>query len=38
MTPEAVIVAHRYSVPDIDRWPPAVIAAFYHHLRRKEHA
>jgi len=36
MTPEAAIVAYRYSVPDIERWPEPVIRAFYNHLRTKE--
>ncbi len=38
MTPEAAIVAHRYHVTDIDRWPDAVVRAFYAHLRAKEQA
>ena len=33
--PRAVI-AHRYSVADIDRWPAAVVDIFAKHLRTKE--
>ena len=36
MTDPRATVAHRYSVPDIDRWPDAVVHAFYQHLRTKE--
>ena len=37
--PEAAVVAYRYSVTDIDRWPEPVVQAFYNHLRTKdEHA
>jgi hypothetical protein len=38
MTPEAAIVAHRYHVTDIDRWPEPVVRIFYAHLRAKEQA
>lgn len=36
MTDACSLVSYRYSVADIDRWPPAVIAVFANHLRTKE--
>jgi hypothetical protein len=30
------LVAYRYSVADIERWPAAVVTVFYQHLRTKE--
>jgi len=36
MTDPRALIAHRYSVPDIDRWPAAVVHAFINHLRTKE--
>jgi hypothetical protein len=30
------LVAYRYSVADIERWPTSVVLAFYQHLRTKE--
>ena len=36
MTHERAVIAYRYSVPDIDRWPASVVLAFYQHLRTKE--
>ena len=38
MTHERAVVAYRYAVTDIDRWPDAVVRAFYNHLRTKETA
>jgi len=38
MTHERAVVAYRYSITDIDRWPDAVVQAFYAHLRAKEQA
>ena len=35
---ERAVVAYRYSITDIDRWPDAVVRAFYAHLRAKEQA
>lgn len=36
MTDPRPLIAHRYSVPDIDRWPDAVVQIFANHLRTKE--
>ena len=36
MTDACALVSYRYSVADIHRWPPAVIAVFANHLRTKE--
>ena len=36
MSDPRAVIAHRYSVADIDRWPDAVVHAFYQHLRTKE--
>jgi hypothetical protein len=36
MTPDRALVAYRYSLTDIDRWPDAVVHAFANHLRRTE--
>jgi len=36
MTPEAAVVAYRYGINDIDRWPEPVVRAFYNHLRRRD--
>jgi len=36
MTDPRALVAHRYSITDIDRWPTAVVAIFANHLRMKE--
>lgn len=36
MTDPRALVAHRYSITDIDRWPPAVVAVFANHLRTRE--
>jgi hypothetical protein len=30
------LIAYRYSVPDIERWPDAVVQIFANHLRTKE--
>jgi hypothetical protein len=38
MIHERAVVAYRYHVIDIDRWPDAVVQAFYTHLRAKEQA
>jgi hypothetical protein len=38
MNHERAVVAYRYSITDIDRWPDAVVRAFYTHLRAKEQA
>ena len=36
MTDPRALVAHRYSITDIDRWPDAVVQIFANHLRTKE--
>ena len=36
MTPDRALVAYRYSLSDIDRWPEAVVRVFANHLRRTE--
>jgi hypothetical protein len=36
VTDPRAVIAYRYSVPDIDRWPASVVLAFYQHLRTKE--
>lgn len=36
MIDQRALVAYRYSIPDIHRWPPAVIAVFANHLQTKE--
>ena len=36
MSDHRAVIAHRYSVADIDRWPDAVVHAFYQHLQTKE--
>jgi hypothetical protein len=36
MTDPCALIAHRYSITDIDRWPASVVHAFYQHLRTKE--
>jgi len=36
VTDARAVIAHRYSVADIDRWPASVVDAFYQHLRTKE--
>jgi len=36
VTDPRAVIAYRYSVPDIDRWPASVVHAFYQHLRTKE--
>lgn len=36
MTDPRALIAHRYSINDIDRWPDAVVHAFINHLRAKE--
>jgi hypothetical protein len=38
MTHERAVVAYRYSITDIDRWPDAVVRIFYTHLQAKEQA
>lgn len=38
MTHERAVVAYRYGITDIDRWPDAVVRIFYAHLRAKDHA
>jgi hypothetical protein len=30
------LVAYRYSVPDVERWPAAVVRIFAEHLRRRD--
>jgi len=36
VTPDRALVAYRFHVSDIDRWPDAVVAVFAHHLRTKD--
>jgi len=36
MTHERAVVAYRYHVIDIDRWPDDVVLVFYNNLRAKE--
>ena len=36
VTDPRAVIAHRYSINDIDRWPASVVHAFYQHLRTKE--
>jgi len=36
VTDARALIAHRYSVPDIDRWTASVVLAFYQHLRTKD--
>ena len=36
VTDPRAVIAHRYSVPDIDRWPASVVEVFHQHLRTKE--
>jgi hypothetical protein len=31
-----MLIAYRYSVGDVERWPAAVVEVFAHHLRTKE--
>ena len=38
MTHERAVVAYRLHITDIDRWPDAVVHAFYNHLRTKGEA
>jgi len=36
VTDPRAVIAHRYSVADVHRWPPAVVTVFINHLRAKE--
>ena len=36
MTDPRALIAYRYSVADIHRWPDAVVQIFANHLRTKE--
>jgi len=36
MTDPRALIAYRYSITDVDRWPDGVVKAFINHLRTKE--
>ncbi len=36
MTHPRAVIAYRYSITDVDRWPESVVEVFIKHLRTKE--